>query len=424
MAILENYHTPPKVLVLLIGEVLDDPRVYKTCISLRNEGVRVVVGCTNPMKKPVHETVEGLTIFRFPHRGESLLKRIHHLLVRYLPSGEIRFQPPSTDGGTAPALVSRMKSFLYDLNFNHYYRNILLTNELMAWSFRGETFDLVHCNDVETIIAGSELSKGGNTGAALYDAHEYWAGTGTGGSKSSRVLFETEARCIKDMDYVVTVNPLIAGLLKDQHNLESIPSVVMNCPYRYDGEVHTDEIHSPVSVIFQGKMQAFRGLEQLVEAFKLVGNGVLTLSGYGPLEEKLRRLARDARLRNKIRFAGRYLPADSTRILSGHDIGVIPYEDVVLNNRYSSPNKLFDYAMAGLAVAASDLPFIASVVKGCSMGELFTGTDPGSIASTLNRLISDSELLKTCKSNARKAALENFCWETQFAGHYPWKPWR
>ena len=125
---------------------------------------------------------------------------------------------------------------------------------------------------------------------------------------------------------------------------------------------------------------------------------------------------------DKITFTGSYSPEDSINILTVHDIGIIPYEDIVLNNLYSSPNKLFEYAMAGLAVVASNLPFIASVVKGNEMGALLPGTDPESIADTLNSLSSDPEKLMQYKKNARGAALESFSWEEQFENNYPWKP--
>ena len=126
--------------------------------------------------------------------------------------------------------------------------------------------------------------------------------------------------------------------------------------------------------------------------------------------------------RDRVIFTGRYDPRDAIKILADHDIGVLPFRDVTLSIVYSSPNKLFDYAAAGLAIAASNLPFLTMTVRNNDMGKLFERIDPETIAETLNSLISDSELIKQYKKNTYKAAVESFSWEEQFEKNYPWKP--
>ena len=196
----------------------------------------------------------------------------------------------------------------------------------------------------------------------------------------------------------------------------------MNCPYRYHGDLHIDRVHSPVRVIYQGKLQAFRGLEELVLAFGYIPDAVLTVAGYGPLEESLKHLAITRGLADRVIFTGRYDPDDTLTLLADQDIGVMPFRDVTLNIVYTSPNKFFDYSMAGLAVAASDLPFLSRTIGTYGMGRLFERIEPENIAVTLNSMISDTELLVTYKKNARKAALKTFCWEEQFYDNYPWRP--
>jgi glycosyltransferase involved in cell wall biosynthesis len=99
----------------------------------------------------------------------------------------------------------------------------------------------------------------------------------------------------------------------------------------------------------------------------------------------------------------------------------MPFRGVTDNIRLSSPNKLFDYTMAGLALAAGDLPFLRSVVLGYDAGLLFNKTTSSGIAETLNAMTSDRKSLARFKKNARAAAEDAFSWERQFA-HYPWKP--
>lgn len=407
------------ILVLLIGEVLADPRVYRTCVSLGDAGAHVTVACTNPDRRPPCETHGGIEIRRFPHREDFILKRLYHWFRgRGILRGE-GVQPPASAPSKGMIPSHRLRHFLRALNFRHFMKSSRRINAMMVEAFSRERFDLVHCNDVDTLFAGSELKSVGTAGEMLYDSHEYWPGTGMPGSWSNRRLAEIEASLIGNADYVVTVNPLIAKRLREDYDLAVEPSVVLNCPPLYRGAVDTGTVHSPVRVIYQGKMQDYRGLEQLVRAFGMVRDAVLTFSGYGPLRERLENLVRQLDLGSRVFFTGRYEPSDSPALLIKHDIGIITYERVVENNIFSSPNKLFEYAMAGLAIVTSDLPFLAGVVGEHDLGAVIPRIEPERIADTLNRLVSDREHLVTCRGNARRAAVDLYSWERQFTQNYP-----
>jgi len=410
------------VLVLLIGEVLDDPRVLKTCLYLSDSGADVTVACTNPTLRPEMEKYKNLSIIRFPHRKEFFLKKLYNWLQdRIHPEignilSRVHEEVPTSSVRTG------IRNFLLNLNYTHFMKSNLRINHMMINTFAGRSFDLVHCNDVDTLFAGNELRRKGVTKALLYDSHEYWAGIGVHGSRPNKNLSDAEASGIHNADYVVTVNTKIADLIKEHHNLKKTPSVVMNCPYRYGGETHTDDVHKPVRVIYQGKLQAFRGLAELVLAFRYIDKGTLTFSGYGPLEDRLKLLAKSEALTEKVVFTGRYEPHNAIKILADHDIGVLPFRDVTLSIMYSSPNKLFDYAAAGLAIAASNLPFLTIAVRDNAMGKVFEKITPTTIAETLNSMISNHEQLKKYKKNAHRAAVNSFTWEEQFEKNYPWKP--
>ncbi|HUT64212.1 MAG TPA: glycosyltransferase [Anaerolineae bacterium] len=419
---MEHSKKVKKVLVLLIGEVLEDPRVYKTCMSLLAFGTDVTVACTNPSLRPERETYKSLSIIRFPHPGEFFLKKLYIWLQSRLHPGMGQVLARSHEEVSSCSITSSIRNFVLNLNYSYFMKNNSNINKMMVEAFTGESFDLLHCNDIDTLFAGNELKRKGTAKALLYDSHEYWAGIGIHGRRSNEKLLEFEASGIWEADYVVTVNPIIADLLKEQYNLKKTPAVVMNCPYRYEGKVNIDSEYSPVRIVYQGKLQAFRGLAELVLAFKYIKNGMLTLSGYGPLEKNLKLLVKSEKLSDQVIFTGRYDPLEGLQLLTHQDIGVMPFRDVTLSIIYSSPNKLFDYAMAGLAVAANDLPFLSTIIRNNDIGKLFDRIDPEHISETLNSMISDSVQLIQYKKNARKVALQTFCWEEQFYKNYPWKP--
>ena len=423
-----------KVLVLLIGEVLEDPRVFKTCVSLCENGADVTVVCTNPSGKPARETCSGFSIIRFPHPKDFMLKRLYNWLQgRIRPEVGRRVSRIHEEVPASP-IRAAVRNALLSMNFSHRLRGIRTVNQQIAAAFtRGNvsaarlhddtsagSFDLVHCNDVDTLAVGNTLKRAGIAREVLYDAHEFWPGIGVHGSAPNAALGKLEAAGIAEADYVVTVNPYIADMIRKEYGLADTPAVVMNCPEVYDGPVETDIVHHPVRVLYQGKVQAFRGLENLVLAFRHIGNAELTISGYGPLTERLSLLAASEGIDHKVHVTGRYDPDEALPIICRHDIGVLPFDSVTLSIMYSSPNKLFDYAMGGLAIAASNLPFLKQFIGENGAGMVFEQNDPESIASTIAAMTSDDVKLREFKRNARKAALERYHWGKQFTENYPW----
>ena len=45
------------------------------------------------------------------------------------------------------------------------------------------------------------------------------------------------------------------------------------------------------------------------------------------------------------------------------ELGIIPYQSIDLNSRYCTPNKLFDFIVAGLPILANDLPELRKFVR-------------------------------------------------------------
>jgi len=129
-------------------------------------------------------------------------------------------------------------------------------------------------------------------------------------------------------------------------------------------------------VLFQGRYEAFRGLEELVESARLLPGVLLAFRGYGSLERYLVRKVKQAGLEDRVAFFAPVEMSDLVQAAAEADVGVIPYIPTCLNNRLCTPNKLFEYMMAGLAVVASDLPELARFINQEEVGALFDPTSP------------------------------------------------
>jgi glycosyltransferase involved in cell wall biosynthesis len=99
------------------------------------------------------------------------------------------------------------------------------------------------------------------------------------------------------------------------------------------------------------------------------------------------------------------------RTAAAASVGLVPIKANKTNHRLGDTNKLFEYLMAGLPVAASDLPEIRRVVTQGDppVGELFDPDSPTSIADAIRRVLSDPEYERR-RTEARRLALKQFNW--------------
>jgi len=92
------------------------------------------------------------------------------------------------------------------------------------------------------------------------------------------------------------------------------------------------------------------------------------------------------------------------------DIGLFGSPDYSPQKRFTAPNKLFEYLMAGLALCVSDLPEMRRVVVEHDLGRLFTSLEPATIAAAINGFTRES--IDRYKRRSLEAATI-LCWEQE-----------
>ncbi len=114
--------------------------------------------------------------------------------------------------------------------------------------------------------------------------------------------------------------------------------------------------------------------------------------GDGPDLLHLQDLAAEVTRQGRFAVLGRVpnhlLPA----ITAQADVGIVTYPYEGLNNIYCSPNKIFEYAQAGLPVVATEQPPLKEMVESYGIGELLGRDDgPMEIADTLRNVVEHKE---------------------------------
>lgn len=138
-----------------------------------------------------------------------------------------------------------------------------------------------------------------------------------------------------------------------------------------------------VVVAFVGSFQPWHRAELLLEALERT-SGVrlhLLLVGAGPGLDRVRTRVEELGLGDRVTVPGPLHGAELAAALVASDIGALP-----ASNEYGQPMKLLDYAAAGLAIVAVDVPPVREMVRVGVTGLLVPEEDPDALASALGTL--------------------------------------
>ena len=123
-------------------------------------------------------------------------------------------------------------------------------------------------------------------------------------------------------------------------------------------------------VVYQGSIQENRGIEPAIEAVRKLEGVVLVVIGYGYHRPALEAYVEEEGLSDRVKFFGPIPHAELLMFTASGDIGLCNIVNSSVSYYTSLPNKLFEYAMAGIPVVGSDSPEIGRVVTEESIGEV------------------------------------------------------
>lgn len=357
-----------KAVLTVISDISTDQRVIKQAELLRENGFDV--------------TVIGREI-----RG-----------IRDLPTsrtGQIRLKVPFAKG---PLMYAAFNLRLF-------------------FSLLGRKADLYIANDLDTLLPSFLVSKLFRR-PLIYDSHEYF--TGQHGLAERRFSFyvwkRLEGFLLPRIRWMITVSKSIADLYEREYGVKPVvvrnasPSAANISP-RTRNEAGAKE--GDMLAVFQGSgINPGRGAEELIEAMALTRGVKLLVIGSGDVYDEVMRLATEKGVSEKVKFMPRMPWEEMMSYTLSCDAGLSLDKDTCINQRYSLPNKVFDYISAGIPVIASPLPEVSALVSEFGCGILLTDVTPSEIAAKLMLLKNDASLLASLKNNAVAAAPE-LTWEKE-----------
>jgi glycosyltransferase involved in cell wall biosynthesis len=190
--------------------------------------------------------------------------------------------------------------------------------------------------------------------------------------------------------------------------------VVRNFPVATWTEVTPVDQRSapPLRVIYVGGVSERRGVKELIEAARLLEHAEVEVTILGRWDDQSLRTAMLATAPANLAIIDQ-VPFDQVRQhLAASHVGVVCLHRTA-HHHESLPVKLFEYFAFGLAVVASDFTTWEPIVRGSDAGIMIDPQDAQALAAALKTLANDEDLRVRFGSNARRAAMNEYSWQTE-----------
>lgn len=251
----------------------------------------------------------------------------------------------------------------------------------------------------------------------LHDCHELYLESTSFRASERRILAPFERRYLRSADSVVAVNTSIAVEYGRRYGRQ--PLVVRNCASRLPADLQVRDLRLMAGlaldtqvVLYQGGFSAGRGLEVCVVAAADLPTGAhLVMLGFGPMQDELINLAKQAGVADRVHVVDAVPPEELAACTASATVGIMPYQPVSRNNTLALPNKVFEYTTAGVPVVVSDLPELRRIAVDAGCGQVYDPFDPVMLAAALREVL-DPRRYPVYREAAQRYGQANV-WETE-----------
>jgi len=278
-------------------------------------------------------------------------------------------------------------------------------NIKLFFYFMRNKFDVFAAIDLDTALS-HYLASGWYKKPMVLDAHELFLGLP---EIEHRPLTKWLWGSLEKWIYPTikkgyTVNESIAQWYHMEYGINM--KVVRNCP-----RLRPQKKDKKDFILYQGALNEGRGLEELIEAMQWV-NGYLKIAGSGDIDQRLKDLALQHGVSDKVEFLGYLQPDDLLDITQQAYIGVNLLKAYSLNYYYSLANKFFDYMHAEVPQISMNFPEYKRINQEYEVAVLVDSLNPKALAQQLNQLLENQDLYRRL---SQKCAIAKtvFNWENE-----------
>jgi glycosyltransferase involved in cell wall biosynthesis len=360
---------PHRVVICRSQPINPDPRVEKIARGLANGGYTVLaLGWNMSGELPAEEEREGVHIQRLPVKAEfgRGIANIPH---------EIRWQIA-----------------------------------LLRWLSRQRAnYDLIHACDFDTVIPAL-LAQSLWKKTVIYDIFDFYADMlRATPSPIKRILRSAELKAINRVDGLVLADDSRFQQIAGSHPKRA--AVIYNCPEELPiaeipehGRSHPESL---LHIAYVGNLQTQRGLISMLKILKKHPEWSLDLAGFGGDEAEILAAASGM---NNVAWHGRVSYKRSLELNRTADVLFAIYDPSILNNRFSSPNKLFEAMLLSKPIIVARGTNIDRLVEEHAIGIAIDYGDDSALEEALIRLQTKPDLRTQMGQNSRRAYETTYNW--------------
>lgn len=291
--------------------------------------------------------------------------------------------------------------------------------------------DAVCSVDLDTLPAGC-MATLLRRKKRMFDAHEYFTEVPEVVHRPVvRFFWEMVARIFLPFyRHAYTVGPALAAIFEEKYGIAF--GVVRNMPGRLplhprpmgdpallfqQAALSARSTSQPVNqstkvLLYQGALNAGRGIEQMMEAMQRLEGVELWLAGEGDLSEPLRKMTEALGVQGRVRFLGYVKPADLKALTATAWLGINVLENKGLSYYYSLANKFFDYVQAGVPVLTMNFPEYRALNAQYEVAVLLDDLARGAIEKAIRELVANPGAYEHLRESTLLAR-ENWNWENE-----------
>lgn len=259
-------------------------------------------------------------------------------------------------------------------------------------------FDIVSAVDLDTLFPCFFVGKAQSI-PIVYDAHEYFTEVPEVVNRPIvKKVWEFIANTyIPKLKYCYTVGPMLADLFTKKYGVPF--ASIVNAPIT---KPLTSEPREKNVLLYQGALNAARGIEHYIDMMPLLPDYKLWLVGEGDLSKALRERVKAKNVEHQVQFFGKIEPENLHFITTKAYLGLNVSENAGLSYFYSLNNKFFDHIHALLPTIANKFPEYEKMNEQFNV-MVFADANPESVAKQVKLLADDKSLYNTLAENCLKA---------------------
>jgi len=271
-----------------------------------------------------------------------------------------------------------------------------------------EDWDVVHAADLDTYIPAFFAAKIKRK-SLVYDIFDFYADMVPLPAFVRNCVATFDILLMKFADAVIVVDP--SRLKQIGKEGDSSINIIYNSPMdpptlSMTGMQKVQQ--APFKIFYAGILGEGRDFETVIQATRGIREVRVEFAGFGYYAEHLRSLSERE---SHVTFIGTIPYDEVIRRTLQSDLLFALYDPNVPNNRYASPNKLFEAMMCGKPILVSDGTAMADIVKEEECGLVVPYGDVDAIKHAILTLKNDPVLCRRLGENGRRAYETKYNWK-------------